>query len=286
MTAIRAFALALLLLLSGCAAFVERATTRLADDLELVMRAYPDPSTVSAALPAYLMLLEARVRARPDDVALRLATARLTATHASLLDPERSSDTRRHLTTRALMHARRGACSHAEILCDLDVMAYDDFEQRLSDLRPGDLDTVYVLATSWVSWIEAHSGQYSALADLPRAELLLDWVVAESPEHDDGLAWLYLAVLHSQRPPKAGGRPDLAAAYFERARSQSSGRNLLVDVLMADHYARLLFDRELYVELLESVLDSEIDDPEYRLINELARQRAAALLDQTEQVFD
>lgn len=273
-----------LLTLTGCAAIVDRQTRQLADDLDSAIRQYDDPATVADALPAYLLLLEARLQSNPDDSDLRLTTARLTATYATLLGGNEASA--RRLTARALAHAREGACLGSRLLCDLHELPFEDFEQRVGKLEKAQLVAVYLLATTWVSWIDVHSGDYAALADLPRAQALLDWVVATSPGHDDGAAWLYLAVLHSQRPPAAGGRPELARRYFEQARQASRGHNLFVDVMFADHYARLLFDRELFVSALERVLASKVDAPDYRLVNAIARQRAGELLKRTERIFD
>ncbi|HSH27220.1 MAG TPA: TRAP transporter TatT component family protein, partial [Wenzhouxiangella sp.] len=234
--------------------------------------------------PAYLLLLEARLQSRPDDPGLHLTTAKLTATYATLLGGDTASTDR--LTTRALAHARSGACLRSRLLCDLHRIDFARFDERIAKLEPDELPAAYLLATTWVGWIDSHSHDYAALADLPRAQALLDWVVEASPGHDDGAAWLYLAVLHSQRPPAAGGRPGLAREYFDRARSVSQGNNLLIDVMLADHYARLLFDRELFVSSLRRVIESEVDPPDYRLINAIARQRATQLLDQTERIFD
>lgn len=282
----RVGALALFFLLGGCAVFIDRATDNFAEDLESAIRSYSDPDTVASALPAYLLLLEARLESRPDDAGLRLTTARLTQTHASLFAGDRQSPASRRLTARALEHARIGACRMNSRLCDLEELGFDAFEARVESLERQDLDAVYVLATSWVSWIAAHSDDFHALAELPRAEELLQWVVDREPGHDDGAGWLYLGVLHSQRPPAAGGQPDRALAGFELAREESDGQNGLINVLMADSYARLLFDRDLYVELLEEVLEIETDNPDYRLVNMVARQRAEAMLEQTEEIFD
>lgn len=272
-------------LLAGCSAIIERSTARLADDLETAIRQYEDPATVADALPAYLLLLEARLESNPERAELRLTTARLTAAHAALFAADDRARQRR-LTRRALAHARSGACLSASSLCDLHELTYEDFESRVAELGRDELAAVYLLATTWTGWIDAHSNDYAALADLPRVQALLEWVVDEAPAHDDGAAWLYLAVLHSQRPPAAGGQPERAHRYFERAREVSRGRNLLVDVMFAEHYARLMFDRELWVSSLEGVLAAEVDDPDYRLVNAVARRRAAELLERTDRIFD
>jgi hypothetical protein len=56
--------------------------------------------------------------------------------------------------------------------------------------------------------------------------------------------------------------------------------------MLADHYARLLFDRELFVTTLEGVLESDVEAPDYGLVNAVARQRARELLNETERIFD
>jgi hypothetical protein len=272
------------LLLAGCAGVIDRATERFADDLETAIREYDDPELVADGLPAYLLLLEARINANPEAPSLRLSTARLTSTYAALFaeDPDRYQ----RLNARALAHARIGACLSSRRLCDLDRLDFDAFDQTISGLEADDLDAVYVLATTWTGWIDANSSDFMALGDLPRVERLLSWVAATRPRHDDGAVWLYLAVLNSQRPPAAGGQPEKARRFFDQAREISAGDNLLINVLMADSYARLLFDRELFVELLSEVIDSQVDAAEYRLSNAVARQRAENLYEQTEEIFD
>ncbi len=274
-----------ILILGGCASLLDRAAVNFAEDLESAIRGYDEPLTVEAGLPAYLLLMEARLQSRPDDAALLLTTARLTSTYATLFG-NADSNAERRLNGRALAHARAGACAHSARLCALHTLHFEDLEARTKQLAREDLHPVYVLATTWTSWIAAHSDDFTALADLPRVERLLEWVAEREPSHDDGAVWLYLAVLNSQRPPAAGGQPRKARTYFDRAIEYSGGRNLLVNVMMADSYARLMFDRALYVEQLEQVLAANDDAPEYRLINQVARARARVMLDQTESIFD
>jgi hypothetical protein len=273
-----------LLSLVGCAGIIDRATQQFADDLETAIREYDDPTLVSDGLPAYLLLLEARINGSPESASLRLSTARLTGTYAALFADE--GERYQRLNARALDHAREGACLASERLCGLDRLDFDAFDQRIEDLESGDLDPLYILATTWTGWIDANASDYLALGDLPRVERLLAWVAETDPDHDDGAVWLYLAVLNSQRPPAAGGQPEKARRYFERAQAITDGENLLINVLMADSYARLTFDRELYVDLLRSVIDSDTDAPDYRLSNAVARHRAETLYEQTEAIFD
>ncbi|MDT8450705.1 MAG: TRAP transporter TatT component family protein [Wenzhouxiangellaceae bacterium] len=272
------------LVLSGCGAMIDRATTNFARDLEQAVVNYEEPLVVERGLPAFLLVLEARRQANPDDPGLLLSLSELTGTYASLFVDD--AEANRRLAARALDYARRAACLRDSVLCGAGDRPFAEFERAVSGLTGAEIETDYALGTAWVAWIAANSSDYAALADLPRVELLLEKVAALAPEHDDGAVWLYLAVLNSQRPPAAGGRPELAREYYERARAVSGGRNLLVNVFMADEYARLMFDRELYVRLLEEVLAADPDQPGYVLANRIAQARAEQMLSRTSEIFD
>lgn len=281
----RCFALGLTgLLLSGCAGLIDRATQDFSRDLEAAVLDYPEPLVVERGLPAFLLILEARHRRDPDNAALALSLASLSSTYAGLFVDE--PEAARRLHQRALDLAAQGLCAASSPLCGLVDATYADFEQRVSALNASDAEQAYVLASIWTGWIAAHRGEMAALADLPKVERLLERVAEWSPEHDHGRVWLYRAVLNSQRPPAAGGRPDLAREQFARAREISGGTDLLVDVFLAEYYARLTFDRELWVQTLESVLAADGDHPGRVLSNRIARQRAAHLLAQTSSIFD
>lgn len=280
---IRFLVIAAALLLGGCGALIGRATSNFANDLEQAVVNYDEPLIVERGLPAFLLILEARRQANPDDADLLVNLASMTGTYASLFVDDAAGA--RRMSARALEYARRAACIENTPLCDASGKPFEGFEQHVSELNAEDVEIAYALGTAWVTWIASASSDYGALADLPKAELLLEAVADMAPEHDDGAVWLYLGVLNSQRPPAAGGRPDLAERYFQRARDISSGRNLMINVFMADEYARLVFDRELYVELLEQVMAADPDQPGYVLANRIAQARARELLDQTDEIF-
>ena len=73
--------------------------------------------------------------------------------------------------------------------------------------------------------------------------------------------------------------------HFERAREISEDRNLMVPVLMAQHYARNVFDQELHDELLTTVRDADADYSGYKLINALAKRQADQLLAESDEFF-
>jgi len=60
----------------------------------------------------------------------------------------------------------------------------------------------------------------------------------------------------------------------------------MAHVLYANHYARQIFDRELFVSTLEKVLDTPADSvPELTLLNTMAKQQAQRLMEQADDYF-
>lgn len=260
------------ILLAGCVS-----TADLAGDLGDAMAAQNDPEVIRAGAPAYLIMADALVRDDPDDAGVHFAAARLYTAYAGAFvdQPER----RQRLSQRALDYAARGLCLRHESMCGAREMRFQAFreavEATFDDAESG--RRLYRFASAWAGWIQARSDDYGALADLPAVELAFRRVLELAPRIDHGNAHVYLGVLLAQRPKALGGQPEAAREHFEQAIAISDGRNLMAKILYAEHYARLVFDRELHDRLVEEVLAAAPEAGELTLSNTLARERAREL---------
>jgi hypothetical protein len=274
-------AAALALVLCGCSVLVGSATSRMARDLSSAVLNQPDPDTVREGLPAFLLLVDGLVEGSPDDVELLLAGARLYNAYATGFVPDASRAAR--LTERALGYGRRAVCAADRALCRALDEPLDPFAAALAGSR--DASLLYGFGSAWAGWVQAHASNWSAIADLPKIRALMERVVVIAEEHDGGGAHAYLGVLATQLPASLGGQPELGRRHFERALAISRGRNLMVKVLYARSYARLVFDRPLHDRLLTEVLEAEPAAPGYTLSNTLARRQARDLLADAEEYF-
>ena len=93
-------------------------------------------------------------------------------------------------------------------------------------------------------------------------------------EHDLGL--VALAAYHSRI---AMAELPLSKTLFDEALEKSQHKNLMVQYNYATHYACVTKDRALYEKLLTEVLDTPDPDPQQRLTNELAKQKAKDALE-------
>lgn len=272
----RAVIVLVVLGMTACAGVANRAAGRFAQNLNTAVLQQEDPALVRDGLPSYLLLLDAMVAGAPDDAALLRNASALYASYAGsfVQDPVRAG----LLSQRGLEYARRATCIDLAQVCDNLQGPFADFNAAVDAVPAARVDALYALAGAWATWIQAHSEQLVAIADMPRVEALLQRVVTLAPAHDRGLPWVYIGVLNSLRPAAVGGEPERGRAAFEQAIVQSSGRNLMAKTLFARHYARLVFDQALHDELLEQVIAADPRVPGFTLINTLAQQQARELL--------
>jgi len=264
----------LALLVTGCTSL---ATHRLAGSLSNAMLNQNDPETVRAGAPAYLLLLDGLIEESPGDQKMLLAGARLYSAYAGGLVKQPSRAKR--LSDRARDYASRALCSQAaEVCATMNGGPFQPFATAVDDVDDALIEPLYTLGISWATWIQARSGDWNALADLPKVEYLLQRVIDLDPSHDRGRAQLYLGVMRTQLPPALGGKPEQGRRHFELAIRYSNGRDLMAKVEFARRYARLSFDQELHDRLLHEVLDADPKEPGLTLSNVLAQQQAEALL--------
>lgn len=262
---------------------VEKAGSRFATNLTSAIMDNDDPVIVEAGSASYLLLLDALVRQDPASVSYRQAAASLNSAYAGAFarDPARAAA----LTDKSLNYALEAMCLRHKALCDVRKLPVDDLNARLAGLGRDDVSLIFAAGSAWAGWIQAHSADWNAVADMPRIEALMQRVVVLDESYQNGAAHLYLGGLATVLPPALGGRPEVGKTHFERAIALSEGHNLMAKVLYAKNYARGVFDRELHDRLLNEVLAADPHYPGWTLSNTLARQEAEALLKSADEFF-
>lgn len=269
--------------LCACGSVVRRASNQFANNLTDAILNQDDPATVRDGVPAYLLLIDGMIGGDPRNVEALLAGAKLYGAYAGgfVDEPERTQ----RLANRAYEYAKRALCLREPALCTALDGPFDAFVQVLDKSDRGDVATIYGFGAAWAGRIQVNSGDWNAIADLPKLQALLLRMVDLDPHYDNGGAYLYLGVVNSIRPASLGGKPEQGKAYFDKALELSGGKNQVVRVLYAQFYARLVFDQELHDRLLHAVLVADPVAPRLTLINLLAQRKAKALLESGKDYF-
>jgi len=272
------------LLLNSCSFLISSATEDFGKNLKQAILNHNDPQTVVEAIPAYLLLQEALLVNDPDNEALLMSTANLYSSYNTLvekLDPIR----KKRLSQKAFDFSLHAACLHKQDFCRLNERSFDEFTDIIQQSTLDDLDSLYGLGARWINWIQANRTDWNAIAQLAQVKYIMKHVITVKEDYKKGEAFLYSGVMESLIPPALGGKPDVAKYHFEKALQLSNNKNLMVHVLYAKHYARMMFERELHDTLLKTVINTQTKQEGLTLSNTLAQQLAVRLLQSADDYF-
>ena len=272
-----------LLAISGCASLISSQVGGLANSLSAAIYNNNDVESVGQAIPTFLVLIDSLIKTSPDSETMLRAGAQLNDAYAAgfVSDAER----KKKLTDKSLAYAKAALCANDDDFCDLAELPHQEFLKQLATSDEDNIDYIYTLSVSWLSWIQAHSDDWLAITGLAKVEALLNRVVELDDSYENGSAYLYLGGIATLLPSALGGKPDEGRMHFDKAIEYSSGNNLMVKVVYAQMYARLVFDQVLHDKLLNEVLANDPDVKNFVLMNTLAQREAKKLLASSDDYF-
>lgn len=256
-------------------------TSRMAGNLADTIANSRDVETVKEGIPAYLLLIDSFLRTSPNDPKLLMSAAQLNDAFSLFVGAKRAG----MLTQKALGYAVKAACISHKPSCNMRKMPFEKYKEMVDGLRRRDVPVMYAAGVAWASWIQANSGDWNAIGELGRVKYLMARMVALDETWDHGGPQLYLGGLETALPASMGGHPEKGREHFERAIAISKGKYLMDKVVYAEQYAKLTYNQKLYNRLLKEVLAADPVVPGMTLANEVAQQKAKALLAKSDEYF-
>ena len=278
----RFLCLAFVAFLAACSTLTSSLTGGFSKDLSSAVLDSDDPDTVGQALPSYLLTVDALLK-DSESADLFWTGAKLNSSYASQFVI--NTQQKQRLTDKAWKYAQQAACYEDERWCSVATMSQTDLETLLKQMEVEQVPAMFNLGSVWAGWLEANSGDWNAVAQLGKIQLLMTRVVELDENYELASAHIYLGVLATLIPAALGGKPEEGKQHFEHAIQLSKGRNLMAGVLYAERYARLMFDRELHDRLLQEVIAAEKTEQGWTLANTMAQQKAQQLLQSADDYF-
>jgi hypothetical protein len=178
-------------LATGCSSFIGG---KAADTLAAAVLNQDDPALVESGLPAYLLLVDGLISQSPDNVALLSAGAQLFALYGSRFAPPERAVT---LTGKARRHGERAICLAHQPACDWRGAEYSRFVAELEDVGEKDIAALYSYAVSWLSHLDATSEDWTAVAELPWVQAVLERTLVLDESYENGALHGYLGILNA-----------------------------------------------------------------------------------------
>ena len=260
------------------------ATASLLEDVAKASSKQSDLMLIRRGMPSYLMLIDGMVEALPDNKRLLISAAQLYASYASAFIQDEDKVYATVLYAKARAYALRALEQNG--FKNAATRPFDDFENGLYGLGQKDVPYIFWAASCWGSWISLNQGSMEAMAELPRVELLMKRVLELDEGFYYGGAHIFMGVLEASKPRVAGGDLDRARDHFLKAIELGDGKFLMARIYYADYYARKAFDRELFISILEKILEIPANiPPELTLLNSVAHTKAQEMLNQVDEYF-
>jgi hypothetical protein len=265
-------------------------------------RAYFDYQSAGTAAAAGLMQLEGLHKISPDNEQLALTLAQAYVVYAfGWVQDEREEAmfatdyvlTDYHQQRAYNMYKRaydlvfRVVCERDEkieklVKGDPDLLA-KHLRQEWTDPED-DTELTFWWALTWGS-VVTNSPDFDALIDFNAVKAVAAHVVFLDETYENAGALAMLGGYESSYPEALGGNWKKGRELFERAIALSKRRNHLHLINFARTYALNAQDKELFVSLLNEVINAPDLGDDVRLSNKVARRRAIRYLKNIDQWF-
>jgi TRAP transporter T-component len=162
----------------------------------------------------------------------------------------------------------------------------DDLHSLLARRSADDVPAVFWTAFGWGSSIYLNLTSPDAIADLPKTEAMMEFVVRHDSAYYYAGAHLFLGTLAGSRPKMLGGDTVKARMHFESALRINQGRFLMTYVYYARSVAVQRMDERLFDSLLVKVDEASLEIlPKARLANAVAKKKAQILRSKKSDIF-
>ena len=160
------------------------------------------------------------------------------------------------------------------------------FTEHAEKIDKNDITPLFWTTLSWLSYIRINLGDVKVLLDIPKAEILARRLLELDEAHYFGSPHAVMGAYYSAQPIVTGGNPEKAKQHFDTAISISEGNFLMHHLFYAKFYAVRIQDRDLYMKLLQHVLDAPEDLlPTHCAITNLCKMKAKFLLESVDDYF-
>ncbi len=275
----------LLVVLFGASGCAKLAVNSLMGPTVANLQRQTDLDLVCEGASSYLLMLDSLLESDPGDEKLLMTATQAFSAYAIALDvcgkPERATT----VSTKAKKYGL-SLLTRSDDLKSIGRMEPSALHDALADLSKNDTALLFWAGNGWATWIRYQEGSPASLADLVRVEQIMLRVIELDESFYHGGAHLFLGAYYGAKPQQLGGKPDESRYHFEKALTLGSREFLPTQVAYAQIYAKIKYDKELYLQLLQEVIDFPLENrPDIALANQAAKRSAVQLLEKAESFF-
>jgi len=276
-----------LLQLSGCslAELTVKASMPMIEGGMLAINRETDLQLAEAAMPANIELMEGMIINAPNHTELRnyIAQAYYGYAYGFIEDnnPQRAAKFYRRGLNHALYNLQQSGLTQKILSGDLQTLLL-----TLNSLDEDEITALFWAASNWAKWINHNRHQTQAIADLPKAAMIMQRVIEIDETFYMAGPHIFFGIYHGSRSPLLGGNFSLSEEHFQKARQLNDNQLLIVDLLQAEYLDRQKFDKTLFHQRLTKIINTPSStNTDITLINNIAKRKARLLLQKESEWF-
>ena len=281
------FCIGILLFTGGLSCSIQKlavgATGEIIDDALTAVYEESDVEMAETAITGFLKMLDGLLKSEPENSKFLLRSVEGYTGYALGFVEDYNEERAVTFYERARNYGLT-LLAEKKPLKNIHSISLEDLESALQKTGKKDVPALFWTANAWGSYIKLNPGELSVVADMGKVEAVMNRVLELDETFYFGGAHLFLGVMEIEKG--IAGKPDKSREHFEKALEISGRKFLLIQVMYARYYAVNRFDEKLFDTLLQEVLDTPGEVlPEYRLLNEIAKKKAALYLSRKDEWF-
>jgi len=244
----------------------------------LAINREPDLQLAEDAMPANIELMEGMLINAPNNIKLRNYAAQAYYGYAYGFVEDKDKNRAAAFYRRGLNHALHNL--HNEGINQQILNGkLSTLQIKLNDLDTDDVAALFWAASNWAKWIDHNRNNTVAIANLPRAVMLMQRVIELDETFFMAGPHIFFGVYYGSRSPMLGGNFSLSEQHFNTARKLNNNQLLMVDLLQAEYLDRQKFDQQSFHRRLNELIISDNSlNNDMTLINNIAKRKARRLL--------
>ncbi len=244
----------------------------------LALNRETDLQLAEAAMPPNIELIEGMIINSPDNKTLRNYAAQAYYGYAYGFIEDTNPQRAANFYQRGLKHALHNLQQEG---LDQNILSgnLNALQKALNSFNQDDIATLFWASSNWAKWIDHNRDKTEAIADLPRAIMLMQRVMDLDETFFMAGPHLFFAVYNGSRSPMLGGNYALSEKHFKKAHQLNNHQLLIVDLLQAEYLDRQKLDQQAFHQRLTNIINTPSNiSTDMSLMNNIAKQKARKLL--------
>jgi hypothetical protein len=244
-----------------------------------------DLELAKAAIPANLKMLEGLLNGDKNNLSILKKLSEGFCGYAFSFveddDPERAAE----LYLRGRNYAAR-ALTATGAKDSLTELPPEEFQAEIKKIDAEQLPHLFWMGHCWSGWLMLNLHDPMALADISKQEWLMTRVLEMDETYYFAGPHFFFGTFYGSRSKLMGGDSEKSKFHFEKNLELTENKYLLTHLFYAKTYAIQNQDKDLFIKLLNTVIETPLDVLlEKKMINKVAKIKAQKLLDEVDDFF-